>query len=149
MDFVRSHFGKKQLWQVEHFFLHKKVPVYYYTVIVFNFLELHFSEVTSYQIHTLAPHVFSSNWRGINDFFFCECVYVVRRTWSFSPKGHDHIYIFVYISSWNWKWYYKRLSVFRQKVTKIEIIIHLHYHQTVQFPHVLWCLFFYLIDKKN
>ena len=94
MDFVRSHFGKMQLWQVEHFFLHKKVPVYYYTVIVFNFLELHFSEVTSYQIHTLAPHVFSSNWRGINDFFFCECVYVVRRTWSFSPKGHDHINIF-------------------------------------------------------
>jgi hypothetical protein len=94
MDLVRSHFGKMQLWQVDHFFLHKKVPVYYYTVIVFNFLELHFSEVTSYQIHTLAPHVFSSNWRGINDFFFCECVYVVRRTWSFSPKGHDHIYIF-------------------------------------------------------
>ena len=27
MDFVRSHFGKMQLWQVEHFFLHKKVPV--------------------------------------------------------------------------------------------------------------------------
>ena len=46
MDFVRSHFRKMQLWPVEHFFLHKKVPV-------FNWSELHFSEVTSYKIHTL------------------------------------------------------------------------------------------------
>ena len=27
MDFVRSHFGKMQLWIVEHFFLWKNVPV--------------------------------------------------------------------------------------------------------------------------
>ena len=27
MDFVKSHFGKMQLWPVEHFFHHKKVPV--------------------------------------------------------------------------------------------------------------------------
>ena len=27
MDFVRSQFGKMQLWIIEHFFLHKKVPV--------------------------------------------------------------------------------------------------------------------------
>jgi hypothetical protein len=27
MDFVKSHFGKMQLWIVEHFHLHKKVPV--------------------------------------------------------------------------------------------------------------------------
>ena len=39
MDFVRSHFGKMQLWQVEHFFLHKKVPV-----------------VTFYKIHNLEQY---------------------------------------------------------------------------------------------
>ena len=27
MDFVKSHFAKMQLWKVEHFFDHKKVPV--------------------------------------------------------------------------------------------------------------------------
>ena len=27
MDFVRSHFGKMQLWPVEPFFYHKKVPL--------------------------------------------------------------------------------------------------------------------------
>ena len=27
MDFVKSHFGKMQFWIVEHFHLHKKVPV--------------------------------------------------------------------------------------------------------------------------
>ena len=58
MDFVRSHFGKMQLWQVEHFFLHKKVPVVLYRYLfvkkkVFNWSGLHFSEVTSYKIHTL------------------------------------------------------------------------------------------------
>ena len=44
---------------VEHFFLHKKVPVQYYSYLflkkkVFNYSELHFSEVTSYKIHILA-----------------------------------------------------------------------------------------------
>ena len=39
MDSVRSHFGKIQLWQVEHFFLHEKVPVVLYK--------------TSYKIHSL------------------------------------------------------------------------------------------------
>ena len=47
-----------QLWQVEQFFLHKKVPVVLYRYLfvkknVFNWSELHFSEVTSYKIHTL------------------------------------------------------------------------------------------------
>ena len=32
MDFVKSHFGKMQLWQVEHFFLHKKIPVVLYNL---------------------------------------------------------------------------------------------------------------------
>ena len=46
------------LWIVEHFFLHKKVPVQYYVYLfvkkkVFNYSELHISEVTSYKIHTL------------------------------------------------------------------------------------------------
>ena len=27
MDFVRSHFGKMQLWIVEHYFHHKRTPV--------------------------------------------------------------------------------------------------------------------------
>ena len=46
MDVVRSHFGKMQLWEVEHFCLHKKVPVQYtgtYLFVktkVFNFLSL-------------------------------------------------------------------------------------------------------------
>ena len=40
-----------QLLQVEHFFLHKKVPVV--KKKVFNLSELQFSEVTSYKIHTL------------------------------------------------------------------------------------------------
>ena len=47
-----------QLWQVEHFFLHKKVSVVLYRYLfvkkkVFNLSELHFSDVTSYKIHTL------------------------------------------------------------------------------------------------
>ena len=62
-----------QLWIVEHFHLQKKVPVlfesehlkksyvmiHYYKYLfvkkkVFNYSELHFSEVTSFKIHTLA-----------------------------------------------------------------------------------------------
>ena len=62
-----------QLWIVEHFHLHKKVPVvmnhniwkksyvmiHYYRYLfvkmkVFNYSELHFFEVTFYRIHTLA-----------------------------------------------------------------------------------------------
>ena len=47
-----------QLWIVEHFFLQKKVHVVLYRYLfvkkkVFNYSELHFSEVTSYKIHTL------------------------------------------------------------------------------------------------
>ena len=48
-----------QLWIVEHFHLHKKVPVLMNHNIwknrmkVFNYSELHFSEVTSFKIHTL------------------------------------------------------------------------------------------------
>ena len=58
MDFIRSHFAKMQLWIVEHFFHHKKVPVVLYRYLfvmkkVFNYPELHFSKVTSYKIHTL------------------------------------------------------------------------------------------------
>ena len=73
MDFERSLFGKMQLWIVDIFFLHKKVPLLMnhniwknpmlwfittgkYLFVkknVFNYSELHFSEVTSYKIHTL------------------------------------------------------------------------------------------------
>ena len=49
-----------QLWIVELFFFtrSKKVPVVLYRYLfvkkkVFNYSELHFSEVTSYKIHTL------------------------------------------------------------------------------------------------
>ena len=44
MNFVGSHLGKMQLWLVEHFFPHLKV---------FNWSELHLSEVTWYKIHIL------------------------------------------------------------------------------------------------
>ena len=62
-----------QLLIVEHFFLHKKVPVvmnhniqffqmlwfittgtFFVKMKVFNYSELHFSEGTSFKIHTLA-----------------------------------------------------------------------------------------------
>ena len=65
-----------QLWIVEHFHLHKKVPVltnhniwkksyvmiYYYRYLfvkmnAFNYSELHFSEVTSYNTMELLVHV--------------------------------------------------------------------------------------------
>ena len=57
MDFIKSHFGKMQLWPVEHFWLtffqistdlEKNEPK------VFNWSELHLSEVTSYKVHILA-----------------------------------------------------------------------------------------------
>ena len=50
MDSVSSHFGKMQLWPlctVEHFLSQKSEAK------VFNWSELHFTEVTSYKIHTL------------------------------------------------------------------------------------------------
>ena len=50
MDFVRSRFGKMQLWIVEHFVMKK----------VFNYSELHFSEVTSYKIHVLTAVFFET-----------------------------------------------------------------------------------------
>ena len=59
LNFVRSHFGKMQLWQVEPFFFTKRYLMYS-TVLqvgfvkkkVFNLSELHFFEVTFYIIHT-------------------------------------------------------------------------------------------------
>ena len=73
MDFVKSHFGKMQLWIVEHFHLHKKVPVvinhniqffqmlWFITTGTFlwrwNYSELHFAEVTFYKIHTLEKNL--------------------------------------------------------------------------------------------
>ena len=85
MDSVRSPFRKMQLWIVEHFFLHKKVPVvmyhniqffqicimiHYYRYLfvkkkVFNYSELHFSEGTFYKIHTL-------EWSSILSFWFLD-----------------------------------------------------------------------------
>ena len=51
VDLVRSHFGEMQLWIAEHFF-HYRYP--FAMKKVFNYSELHLSEVTSYKIHTLA-----------------------------------------------------------------------------------------------
>ena len=62
MNFIRSHFGKMQLWPVE-----PKIQLYFWVehflphllirkkseAKVFNWSELHFTEVTSYKIHTL------------------------------------------------------------------------------------------------
>ena len=59
MDYIRSHFGKMNLWPVEHFFPHFGVPLFSATGTVkwgkkvFDWSEVHLSEVTSYKIHTL------------------------------------------------------------------------------------------------
>ena len=53
---LSATFCKKSLRKnamVEHFFLHKKVPIVLYRKKVFNYSELHFAEVTFYKIHTL------------------------------------------------------------------------------------------------
>ena len=61
-----------QLWQVENFFLHKKVPVVLYRYLfvkkkVFNLSELHFSEVTCYKIPTLVKI-----WNQFSKYRFSE-----------------------------------------------------------------------------
>ena len=61
-----------KLWQVEHFFLHKKVLVVLYIQVhfceekPFNLSELHFSEVISCKIHTLVylAHIFVTPLRS-------------------------------------------------------------------------------------
>ena len=78
MDFVRSHFGKMKLWPVEQFWLtffpdqlqisadlEKSEPK------VFNWSEFHFSEVTSYKIHTLeSPSANQENKKKIINHLF-------------------------------------------------------------------------------
>ena len=75
-----------QLWIVEHFHLHKKVPVvmnhniwkksyvmiHYYRYLfvkmkVFNYSELHFFEGTFYKIHTLDYLNFRPNFSEQNN----------------------------------------------------------------------------------
>ena len=56
MDFVRSHFGKMNLWPVEYYFPHLGVPVVLKVpqteeISVQLVREVHLSEVTSYIIH--------------------------------------------------------------------------------------------------
>ena len=85
MAFERSLFVKMQLWIVKHFFLHKKVPLIMNQKIwkncmlsfittgtfLFNYSELHFSEVTSYKIQTLDLYLKISNsfpYKIINKF---------------------------------------------------------------------------------
>ena len=98
----------------------------------------------------LASHVFSSNWRGINDFFFLRvCVCVARRTWSFSPKGHDHIYNFFTYPletksgiTRGCRYFVKRLP--KLKLSSICITI-----RQFNFLTYFDAFFFYLIDKKS
>ena len=52
MNFIRIHFGKMQLSPVEHFLPHLLI-LKKSEAKVFNWSELHFTEVTSYKIHTL------------------------------------------------------------------------------------------------
>ena len=65
MDFVRSHFGKMNLWPVEHFFEHIHYHFWLaatanppksddkYIEKLFNWSEVHLSEMTWDKIHTL------------------------------------------------------------------------------------------------
>ena len=66
MDLVRSHFGKMNLCPVEHFICHHfwvgatgatANPPKSDNKKVFNWSEVHLSEVTSYKIHTLMSEV--------------------------------------------------------------------------------------------
>ena len=67
MDFVRSHFGKMKLWPVApffHFFITfgwvcccTQPKVIKEMKKRGNWSEFHFSEVTSYKIHTLTPSI--------------------------------------------------------------------------------------------
>ena len=90
MDFERSLLGKMQLWMVQHFFLHKKIPVlmdhniwkncmlWFITTCIFLWRKtsstIHsciFSEVTAYKIHTLKSDLESDDcklnfeWRNV------------------------------------------------------------------------------------
>ena len=74
MDFVTSHFGKMNLWPVEHFFQHMYLSskldspliktlerenlILMISMLkkVFNWSEVHLSEMTCYKIHTLVSH---------------------------------------------------------------------------------------------
>jgi hypothetical protein len=78
MDFVRSHFGKMNLWPVEHFFEHichhfwvgsllhqqRNHPKVMTNMLkkVFNWSEVHLSEVTSNKIHTLGTYFILSKF---------------------------------------------------------------------------------------
>ena len=68
MDFVTSHFGKMNLWPIEHFYNFWAWLLLYsaitpksedkYVVKVFNWSEVHLSEMTCYKIHTLKEKCF-------------------------------------------------------------------------------------------
>ena len=97
----------------------------------------------------LAPHVFSSNWRGFNAFFFCECVCVARRTWSFSPKGHDHIYNFFTYPLETKSGITRGCRYFVKRLPKLKLsAICITIRQFNFLTYLLWCCFFYLIDKN-
>ena len=72
MDFARSHSWKMQLWPVEHFFpfVMKKV---------FNWSELHLSEVTSYKIHTLSICENFISRKNTSRKRSCNCIKMIMR----------------------------------------------------------------------
>ena len=71
MDFVRSHFGKMKLWPVEHFWL-TFFPDQHWSEWSEHWSEFHFSEVTSYKIHTVAEII-----KGISFLFEKRSVQIV------------------------------------------------------------------------
>ena len=82
-------------------------------------------------------------------FFLRVCVCVARRTWSFSPKGHDHIYNFFTYPletksgiTRGCRYFVKRLP--KLKLSSICITI-----RQFNFLTYFDAFFFYLIDKKS
>ena len=81
MDFV-SHFGKMNLWPVEHYFEHICHHFWVgatanppksddkYAQKVFNWSEVHLSEVTPYKIHTLDEYLMNWKMAFEKSFFF-------------------------------------------------------------------------------
>ena len=118
MDFVKSQFEKMQ-----HFHLHKKVPVvmnhniwkksyvmiHYYRYLfvkmkVFNYSELHFFEGTFYKIHTLAPFNF---WLLISNYLSYFCF---RRPSETSVRKLEQIFL-PNLVNWRYWWIFFFLTV--------------------------------------
>ena len=88
MDFVRSHFGKMNLWPVKHFFEHICHHFWVGLLLhppkkVFNWSEVHLSEMTCYKIHTLEQFfltVGQNNFDNKIQFFWLHCELLASST---------------------------------------------------------------------